>query len=71
MSIEQDRSIPGIVRNGVIVPQIDEQLPEGSHVEIRVHPGSVPPELAAELASWDLASAEAWNWIDDLESKDK
>ena len=50
MSIEQDQSIPGIVRNGVIVPQIDERLPEGSHVEIRIHPGSVPPELEQESA---------------------
>ena len=69
MSIEQDQSIPGIVRNGVIVPQIDERLTEGSHVEIRIHPGSVPPELAQELASWDRASDEAWNWIDDMDAK--
>ena len=69
MSIEQDQSIPGIVRDGVVVPQIDEKLPEGSHVEIRIHPGSVPPELAQELAAWDRASDEAWDWIDAIDEK--
>ena len=69
MSIEQDQSIPGIVRDGVIIPQIDARLLEGSHVEIRLHPGSVPAELAQEIAAWDLASDEAWDWIDEMEAK--
>jgi hypothetical protein len=69
MSIEQNLSIPGIVRNGVIVPQVDEKLPEGSHVEILIHPGSVPPELMEEISAWDRATDEAWNWIDEMEAK--
>ena len=69
MSTEQRPSIPGIVRNGVVVPQIDHRLPEGSHVEILLHPSPIPSQVAEEIAAWDLASDEAWEWIDELESE--
>lgn len=69
MSTDQHLSIAGIVRNGVIVPQIDHPLLEGSHVEIVLEARSVPPELVSEISAWERASEEAWSWIDDLESK--
>ena len=41
--------IPGIVKNGVVVPQNDIPLPDGAHVEILLSPAEVPPELQSEL----------------------
>ena len=49
--------IPGIVRNGVVVPQSSQPLPDGSHVEIRMEPGddgyagSLPTVLVIPLSS--------------------
>lgn len=71
MSTNQQCSIPGIVKNGVIVPQIDHPLPEGSHVEIVLDARSLPRELTDEIAAWDRASDEAWQWIDEMESKEE
>ncbi|MEK7398979.1 MAG: antitoxin AF2212-like protein [Candidatus Poribacteria bacterium] len=48
--------IDGIVKNGVIIPQDNIKLPEGTHVNIIIL--SIPPELQAELDAWDLASDE-------------
>lgn len=69
MSIDPSCSIPGIVRNGVIVPQLEHALPEGSHVEILLDPTSLPAQVTEELAAWDRASDEAWNWIDEIEAE--
>ena len=41
--------IPGIVKNGVVVPQNDTPLPDGAHVDILNRPTDMPPELQAEL----------------------
>jgi len=49
--------IPGIVRNGVVVPQSGQPLPEGSHVEIRIEPGQMPATLTTEI------EARAYEWI--------
>jgi hypothetical protein len=59
--------VPGIVREGIVIPQSDAALPEGAHVDIVIGPPSITPELAAEFASWEQASDEAWRMIDDLE----
>jgi len=67
--MDQDISIPGIVRNGVVVPQTTEPLPEGSHVEIRLEPSEIPQSLLDEIAAWDAASDESWAWIDSLEAE--
>jgi len=48
--------IGGVVKNGVIVPQEDIKLPEGTYVNIIIL--SIPPELQAEIDAWDLASDE-------------
>jgi hypothetical protein len=39
------RVIPGIVKNGMVVPQTDTPLPEGVHVAIHIGPADVPAEL--------------------------
>ncbi len=56
--------VTGIVKNGVVVP--NASLPEGAFVEIHVHDRSleVPPELQAELAAWQRASANALEFVD-------
>jgi hypothetical protein len=58
--------IPGVVRNGVVVPE--SQLPEGAEVEIRVRDGTpeVPAELQGELDAWRSARANALELVDRL-----
>jgi len=69
--LSQQIGIPGIVRNGVVVPQSDEPLPEGSHVEIRLEAEEMSSSLRSEIEAWDKASDESWNWIESLESDGK
>lgn len=71
MSTEIRASIPGIVKNGVVVPQSHEHLAEGTHVEIVVEPTAIPPELRAELQVWDQASDEAWAMIEKWEAEEQ
>lgn len=71
MSAHNRASIPGIVKDGVIVPQTIKALADGTHVEIIVEPTAVPDELKEELAAWDRASDEAWAMIDKWESEDQ
>ena len=40
--------IPGMVKNGRVVPQTDTPLPEGVHVDIHMGPVDVPPERQFE-----------------------
>ena len=70
MSIDT-RVIPGIVRNGVVVPQTDHQLPDGTHVEIILQPTGMTPELKAELNAWESVGDEAWAMINKWESDDQ
>ncbi len=69
--MSQQFGIPGIVRNGVVVPQSGVALPEGMHVEIRLEPGELPQAVRSEIEAWDAASDESWKWIDQLESNQK
>ena len=69
--VNQQVGIPGIVRNGVVVPQSNQPLPEGTHVEIRVEPGDVPAGLMSEIEAWDKASDESWKWIESLETNER
>ncbi len=71
MSTESHTSIPGIVRNGVVVLQTKQELPEGTHVEILVKLESLPQQLREELAAWDEVSDEAWKMIDQWESEEQ
>ena len=61
-------TIPGIVKNGMVIPQNDTPLPEGAHVDIILGPADVTPELQAEWEQWDKASDEAWAMIDRWEA---
>ena len=63
--------VPGIVKNGLVVPQHDTLLPEGAHVDILIGPAEMTPELQAELAQWEQASDEAWTMIDQWEAEDR
>ena len=62
--------IPGIVKNGVVVPQNDTPLPDGAHVGILINPTDVTPTLEAELDQWEKASDEAWAMIDEWEAEE-
>jgi hypothetical protein len=62
--------IPGVVRNGLVVPQSKARLPEGAAVEIVLSPADVSPELEAEFVAWDRASDEAWRLIDQWEQEE-
>jgi hypothetical protein len=59
--------IPGIVKNGVVVPQNETPLPDGAHVDILIGPADMTPGLLSELEQWDKASDEAWAMIDQWE----
>ena len=59
--------IPGIVKNGVVVPQGDASLPDGARVGILLEPPQLTPQLQAELAQWEAASDEAWSMINQWE----
>jgi hypothetical protein len=71
MSTDSRASIPGIVKNGVVVPQSREPLAEGTHVEIIVEPAAIPEELRIELQAWDNASDEAWAMIEKWEAEEQ
>ena len=62
--------IPGVVKDGVIVPKSDNQLPEGTEVEIVVRNSAMTPALRDELAAWQAAGDEAWAMIDQWEKED-
>ena len=62
--------IPGIVKDGVIVPKSENQLPEGTEVEIVVRGSAVTPALRDELAAWQAAGHEVWAMIDQWEKED-
>lgn len=55
-----NRIIPGIVKDGVVVPQANSRLPVGADVDIVVRESAITPELEAELAAWQAAGDEAW-----------
>ncbi|NQT36386.1 MAG: hypothetical protein HQ581_02790 [Planctomycetes bacterium] len=65
------RIIPGIVKNGVVVPQANSDLPDGAHVNIVLQPAEVTPELREELEAWQRAGDQAWQMIDRWESEEQ
>ena len=65
--------IPGLVKNGLVVPQGPIPLPEGAQVEI-VIPSSSPeltPEVRAEFDAWERVGDEAWALIDQWEREER
>jgi hypothetical protein len=71
LKVNQQIGIPGIVRDGVVVPQSNERLPDGTHVEIRLEPGDLPAGLKSEIEAWDKASDESWKWIESFEASER
>ena len=63
--------IPGIVKNGLVVPQSDTPLPDGAHVDILLGATDMPPALQEELEQWEKASDEAWAMIDEWEAEEQ
>jgi hypothetical protein len=59
--------IPGVVKDGLVVPQGNTPLPEGASVEIVIVPPQEEPGLQAEFDAWDRAGDEAWAQIDQWE----
>jgi hypothetical protein len=68
MAVEQ-LVIKGTVRDGVVVPDAGEHLPEGARVDIVLSLQDLPPELLAETKAWERASDEAWAMIDAWEKE--
>ena len=62
--------IPGIVKNGLIVPQGPAPLPEGTQVEIVIPAPELPAEVRAEFDAWERAGDEAWSLIDQWEQEE-
>ncbi len=65
--------ISGLVKNGVVVPQSPNQLPEGTLVAIVVPSRSLElaSEVLTELDAWERASDEAWALIDQWEREEQ
>jgi hypothetical protein len=59
--------IPGIIKNGLVVPQGEVPLPEGAQVEIVIPGRNAEPEWRAEFDAWERAGDEAWARIDQWE----
>jgi hypothetical protein len=59
--------IPGIIKNGLIVPQGPVPLPDGTQVEIIIPAHEPAPEWRAEYDAWERAGDEAWAQIDEWE----
>lgn len=65
------RIVPGIVRNGVVVPQGNSELPDGAHVNIVLQPAEMPQELKEELEAWQRVGDQAWQMIDKWEAEEQ
>jgi len=56
--------IRGVVRNGVVVFERADALPDGTEVQIVVTPTAFTSEEQAESDAWDKLSDEGWSQID-------
>ena len=59
----------GVVKGGVIVPDKEILLPEGTAVGIVYHIHPLPAEFQHEFQAWDRAGANAWAMIDEWETE--
>lgn len=59
--------LPGAVRSNAIVLDNALPLPDGARVGIRIRLDDLDPNLAAEMAAWDLAGDDAWAMIEEWE----
>lgn len=65
------RTILGIVKDGVIVPQPGSGLPDGMEVNIVIPQEAMTPKLKAELAAWQQAGLQSWSMIDEWEREEQ
>jgi hypothetical protein len=63
--------IPGIIKDGLVVPQGHAPLPEGTRVEIVIPAVELTPELRSEFDAWERAGDEAWAQIDQWEREER
>lgn len=58
--------VTGIIKNGVVVPEGELPLPEGTKVDIVFPPGydELPQEFWEELEMWERASDEALELVE-------
>ncbi|MCS3919239.1 MAG: hypothetical protein PVTTEEND_000492 [Candidatus Fervidibacter sp.] len=58
--------VTGIIKNGVVVPEGELPLPEGTRLDIVFPPGydDIPEEFWQEMAMWDKASDEALELVE-------
>lgn len=61
----------GVVRGGVIVPDVPLPLAEGTEVEVVPARLEFTPEERAEFEAWDRLSDEAFQMILDLEKQER
>lgn len=61
--------IPGIVKNGLVVPKSGRRLPDGAHVEIVIACAELTDEFDDDFALWERASDEAWDSIAEWERR--
>ena len=59
--------IPGIIKNGLVVPQSHAPLPEGDPCRDRHPRRRAGAGLRAEFDAWERAGEEAWAQIDQWE----
>lgn len=67
----EGRTIIGIVKDGVIVPQAGSVLPEGMQVNISIPEEAMTAELREELAAWQQTGFQTWAMIDQWEREEK
>jgi hypothetical protein len=67
--ITERLKIHGVIRGGVIVPDSQLTLPEGTEVEISFLATELPQELQDELSAWDRASDAAWVLMEEWEQE--
>jgi len=60
-----------IVKNGVVIPEIGAELPEGLRVEIVFASPAMTLELRTEFEAWDRIGDEAWAMIDQWEQEER
>jgi predicted DNA-binding antitoxin AbrB/MazE fold protein len=63
--------VNGTIRGGVIIPETDVRLPEGTHVKIVIDAPTIPPELQSEFDAWARVGDEAWGLIDEWEKEEQ
>ncbi len=59
--------LTGTIKDGIIVPDTQDSLPEGAQVRILVQGDEPYAGFWEEFAVWDRLSEEAWGMIEELE----